>query len=66
MKLEKSLETMGEFGSLTEPLLAKALSLITGVSTSSSARTSSLETMPLNEIDHSKKPHNTKGKNVFR
>ena len=40
--------------SLTEPLLAKALSLITGVSASSRARISPLETMPLNEIDHSK------------
>ena len=53
-EIREVLGNYGEFGSLTEPLLAKALSLITGVSTSSSARTSSLETMPLNEIDHSK------------
>jgi len=53
-EIREVLGNYGEFGSLTEPLLAKALSLITGVNTESSSKISPLETMPLNEIDHSK------------
>jgi len=53
-EIREVLGNYGEFGSLTEPLLAKALSLITGVNTESYSKISPLETMPLNEIDHSK------------
>ena len=51
-EIREVLGNYGAFGSLTEPLLAKALSLISGTSTT--AKFTVNNSFPLNEIDHSK------------